>query len=44
MYLVGLDASKQILADEITDCKKIAASLGSSKINFLVDFVAERKK
>jgi len=44
VYLVGLDASKKILADEIADCKKIASTLGSEKIDFLVDFVAHRKK
>ena len=44
VYLVWLDASKKILADEISDCKKIAQTLGSEKINFLVDFVAHRKK
>lgn len=44
VYLVGLEASKQILADEIMDCKKIAKNLGSEKIDFLVDFVALRKK
>ncbi len=44
VYLVWLDASKKILADEISDCKKIAQTLGSEKIAFLVDFVAHRKK
>ena len=44
VYLVWITASKKILADEIADCKKIAASLWSEKIDFLVDFVAERKK
>ncbi|MCH8518704.1 polyprenyl synthetase family protein [Candidatus Gracilibacteria bacterium] len=44
VYLVGLAASKKILADEIIDCKKIAETLGSKKIDFLVDFVANRKK
>ena len=44
VYLVWLDASKKILADEIADCKKIASSLWSEKIDFLVDFVAHRTK
>lgn len=44
VYLAGLDISKKILTDEITDCKKIAWTLGSSKISYLVDFIAERKK
>ncbi len=44
VYLVWLAASKKILADEIADCKKISHTLGSEKIDFLVDFVAHRKK
>ena len=42
VYLVWLTASKKILDDEIDDCKKISQSLGSNKIDFLVDFVAKR--
>ena len=44
VYLVWITASKKILADEIADCKKIASSLWSEKIDFLVDFVAHRTK
>jgi geranylgeranyl diphosphate synthase type II len=44
VYLAWLDASKKILAEEIADCKKIAGTLDSSKISYLVNFIAERKK
>lgn len=44
VHLIWLDASKKILSQEIADCKKIIEGLGSSEIDYLIDFVAERKK
>lgn len=44
VYLLWVDASKKILHDIIMDCKTIAKNLGSPKIDFIVDFVENRKK
>jgi len=44
VYLLWIDASKKILHDLINDCKKIAKSLGSSKIDFIIEYVENRKK
>lgn len=44
VYLLWVDASRKILHDMIHECKLIAEKLGSRKIDFIVDFVENRKK
>jgi len=44
VYLLWVSASKQILEDIIWECRKIAKTLESEKIDFIVEFVEKRKK
>ena len=44
VYLLWLDASKEILAREIIECKKIIWPLDSPKIDYLVEYIAERTR
>ncbi len=44
VYLLWLDASKEILAREIIECKKIIWPLNSPKMDYLVEFIAERTR
>jgi len=44
VYLLWVWATKKILWDIITECHKIAATLASEKIDFIVEFVEKRKK
>lgn len=44
VYLIGVDKTKAILSDMIHDCKKIAKNLNSEKIDFIVEYVENRKK
>lgn len=44
VYLLWVTASKKILEDIIWECKKIAGTLNSEKIDFIVEFVEKRKK
>lgn len=44
VYLLGLDTTKKILHDMISECYKISQNLGSNKIDFIVEYVETRKK
>lgn len=44
VYLLGVSATRQILEDIISECRKIAKTLNSEKIDFIVEFVEKRKK
>lgn len=44
VYLLWVTASRKILEDIIWECKKIAQTLNSEKIDFIVEFVEKRKK
>ena len=44
VYLLWVTASRKILEDIIWECKKIARTLNSEKIDFIVEFVEKRKK
>lgn len=44
VYLIWVDATRKILSDSILECKKIAKNLNSEKIDFIVDYVENRKK
>lgn len=44
VYLIGVDATRKILWDIISECHSIAKKLGSEKIDFIVDYVENRKK
>ena len=44
VYLSGLEKTRSVLHEIITDCRKIANTLGSEKINFLVDYMEKRTK
>jgi len=44
VYLLGVDATRKILSDIISECHTIAWSLSSEKIDFIVEFVEKRKK
>lgn len=44
VYLLGVDATKKILHDMISECNQIAAKLGSEKIDFIVSYIENRKK
>ncbi|NDK09615.1 polyprenyl synthetase family protein [Candidatus Gracilibacteria bacterium] len=44
VYLTGLDKSRTLLHNIISDCRSISRHLGSDKIDFLVDYVEQRSK
>ncbi len=44
VHLVWVDASRKILDDAIQECKTIAKSLTSDKIDFIVEYIRKRKK
>ncbi len=44
VYLIWVDATRKILRDVISECHSIAKKLGSEKIDFIVDYVENRKK
>lgn len=44
VYLSWQEVTHKVLDDMISQCKKISKSLGSKKIDFIVDFVANRTK
>ena len=44
VYLSGVGKTRGVLHEIISDCKKIANTLGSEKINFLVDYMENRRK
>jgi geranylgeranyl diphosphate synthase type II len=44
VYLIWVDATRKILSDIITECHGIANKLWSEKIDFLVDYVENRRK
>lgn len=44
VYLIWVDATRKILWDIISECHSIAKKLWSDKIDFIVDYVENRKK
>lgn len=44
VYLIWVDATRKILQDMIGECNTIAKNLWSEKIDFIVQFVQNRKK
>jgi geranylgeranyl pyrophosphate synthase len=44
VYLCGIDESHKRLTKLILECKTIAKNLGSEKIDFLVEYIGNRKK
>lgn len=44
VYLIGAQATRRVLEDQIEECKKIAKNLWSEKIDFLVEYIKNRKK
>lgn len=44
VYLLWVDATRKILHDMISECKHIAKNLWSEKIDFIVDYIEQRKK
>lgn len=44
VYLIWVDASRKILWDIIAECHSIAHKLWSEKVDFIVDYVENRKK
>ena len=44
VYLSGVEKTREVLHEMISDCRKIAKSLWSPKIDFLVDYMENRKK
>ena len=44
VYLIWVDATRKILWDVISECHAIAKKLWSEKIDFIVDYVENRKK
>lgn len=44
VYLIWVDATRNILHESIEECKKIAKNLNSPKIDFIVGYVENRKK
>ncbi len=44
VYLIWVDAARKILSDIIIECHSIAHNLWSEKIDFIVDYIENRKK
>ncbi|MDA9129328.1 polyprenyl synthetase family protein [Candidatus Gracilibacteria bacterium] len=44
VYLSGVEKTRSVLNEIISDCRKISTSLGSEKIDFLVDYMEKRTK
>ena len=44
VYLLWVDATKKILRDMIWECEQIAKNLWSEKIDFIVEYIENRKK
>ena len=44
VYLIWVDATREILWDIISECHSIAKKLWSDKVDFVVDYVENRKK
>ncbi len=44
VYLSWADKTRKVLHEIISDCRQISTSLGSEKIDFLVDYMENRKK
>lgn len=44
VYLLWKEKTREILKEQIDQCKKIAEKINSSKINFLVEYVYSREK
>ena len=44
VYLCGIEQSKQKLQELITECEEMSKSLGSKRIDFLVEYVGKRRK
>ncbi len=44
VYFLGLEKTQKYLSDLIIDCKNIISELKSEKLDFLVEYIATRKK
>lgn len=44
VYFLGLEKSKKYLQDLLADCREIIGDLGSEKLEFLVDYIWNRKR